>query len=72
MERELINAQGYTVEIEGDGAYLKTTAQTFEGIKRVIKNPKLNAESMISIVRRRDSFEIYCGSIQKAQFHFGI
>jgi hypothetical protein len=69
----LINAQGYIVEIEGrDATYLKTPAQTFEAIKRVIKNPKLNGDDMVSVIRRRDNTEIYCGSIQKARFRFGV
>jgi len=68
----LINTKGYIIEHEGKGRYLKTTAMTFEGIKRVIKNPKLHGDDLVSIVRRRDNFEIYCGSIRAARFRFGI
>ena len=67
-----MNPQGYTVEIEGAGEYLKTSAATFEAIKKLIKGPKLHGDDMVSVVRKRDNFEIYCGSIQKARFRFGV
>jgi hypothetical protein len=66
----VINTAGYFIEHEGQGTYLKTTAETFDGIKKLLRNPRMDGR--VSIVRRRDNFEIYCGTIQRARVHFGI
>jgi hypothetical protein len=66
----LINTQGYIVEVEGQTRYFKTTAITFDGIKKLLKNPKI--DGFVSIVRGRDNFEIYCGPVDKARSKFGL
>jgi len=65
-----MNQRGYIIEVEGPGTCLKTTAPTFEAIKKILRNPKM--EGVISVVRRRDNFEIYVGPITQARFKFGL
>lgn len=66
----MINTSGYIIEHEGRGTYLKTTATTFDGIKKLLKNPKMDGH--ISIVRKRDNFQVYVGPVDKARRKFGV
>ena len=66
----MFNEKGYIVEHEGSGNYLKTSAATFDCIKKLLRNPKLDGK--VSIVRKRDNFEVYVGPVDRARSHFGV
>ena len=66
----MINMRGYEIEYSGDGNYLKSQAPDFEGIKSLLR--KLELDGTVSVVRKRDGTEIYCGTVSQARFRFGV
>jgi len=68
----MINCSGYKIEVEGPGTYFKAEAKNFDGIKKIICDSRLHSNANISVVRRRDNFEIFVGDVQRARCQFGL
>jgi hypothetical protein len=68
----LSNIQGYVVEIQHAENYSKLSAKTFSDVRKILKNPSYQGDGRLSVVRARDQFEIFSGSVQKARVQFGL
>ncbi len=66
------NIQGYIIEFQATETYSKIPAATFADVKKVIKNPNYDSDGRLSVVRARDQFQIFSGSVQRARCQFGL
>ncbi len=68
----MVNCSGYKVEIVSADSELKTSARDFREVKVLLRNSKISGQDRISVVRRRDDFEIFVGDVWRARLQFGL
>ncbi|MGO8820148.1 MAG: hypothetical protein ACLQO6_02815 [Desulfomonilaceae bacterium] len=66
------NEKGYIIEFQAAETYSKIPAATFADVRKVIKNPAWQGDGRLSVVRTRDRFQIFSGSVQRARCQFGL
>lgn len=66
------NISGYVIEIEAAETYSKLSAKTFSDVRKILKNPSYQGDGHLSVVRNRDQFQIFSGSVQRARCQFGL